>query len=31
VNAGHNVHLDDPGVVVQAIRDLVERCRAAGT
>jgi pimeloyl-ACP methyl ester carboxylesterase len=31
VNAGHNVHLDDPGVVVQAIRDLVERCRDAGT
>lgn len=27
VNADHNVHLDDPGVVVQAIRDLVERCR----
>ena len=27
VNAGHNVHLDDPGVVVQAIRDLVDRCR----
>ena len=27
VNADHNVHLDDPGVVVQTIRDLVERCR----
>jgi len=27
VNAGHNVHLDDPDVVVQAIRDLVDRCR----
>jgi pimeloyl-ACP methyl ester carboxylesterase len=27
VNADHNVHLDDPGVVVQAIRDLVQRCR----
>lgn len=27
VNADHNVHLDDPGVVVQAIRDLVEQCR----
>jgi pimeloyl-ACP methyl ester carboxylesterase len=27
VNADHFVHLDDPGVVVQAIRDLVERCR----
>lgn len=27
VNADHNVHLDDPGLVVQAIRDLVERCR----
>jgi pimeloyl-ACP methyl ester carboxylesterase len=27
VNADHNVHLDDPGVVVQAISDLVERCR----
>jgi pimeloyl-ACP methyl ester carboxylesterase len=27
VNAGHNVHLDDPGVVVQAISDLVEQCR----
>ena len=28
VNAGHNVHLDEPLLVVQAIRDLVERCRA---
>jgi pimeloyl-ACP methyl ester carboxylesterase len=27
VNASHNVHLDDPAVVIQAIRDLVERCR----
>ena len=27
VNAGHHVHLDDPGAVVQAIRDLVELCR----
>jgi pimeloyl-ACP methyl ester carboxylesterase len=26
VNADHNVHLDDPRLVVQAIRDLVERC-----
>jgi pimeloyl-ACP methyl ester carboxylesterase len=25
--AGHYVHLDDPGLVVQAIRDLVRRCR----
>jgi pimeloyl-ACP methyl ester carboxylesterase len=31
VNAGHNVHLDDPGVVVQAVLDLIERCRGAGT
>jgi pimeloyl-ACP methyl ester carboxylesterase len=31
INAGHNVHLDDPDVVVQAIRDVVERCRDAGT
>lgn len=33
VNAGHNVHnvhLDEPLLVIQAIRDLVERCRAAG-
>jgi pimeloyl-ACP methyl ester carboxylesterase len=28
VNAGHNVHIDEPLLVVQAIRDLVERCRA---
>jgi pimeloyl-ACP methyl ester carboxylesterase len=27
VNADHHVHLDDPGVVVQAIQDLVGRCR----
>jgi pimeloyl-ACP methyl ester carboxylesterase len=27
VNADHHVHLDDPGVVVQVIHDLVERCR----
>jgi pimeloyl-ACP methyl ester carboxylesterase len=27
VNADHNVHLDDPGVVVEAIRDLVGRIR----
>jgi pimeloyl-ACP methyl ester carboxylesterase len=27
VNADHNVHLDDPGVVAQAIQDLVGRCR----
>jgi pimeloyl-ACP methyl ester carboxylesterase len=27
VSADHNVHLDDPDVVVDAIRDLVERCR----
>jgi pimeloyl-ACP methyl ester carboxylesterase len=27
VNADHNVHLDDPGVVVQAIHDLVDQCR----
>jgi pimeloyl-ACP methyl ester carboxylesterase len=27
VNADHFVHLHDPGVVVQAIRDLVTRCR----
>ena len=27
VNAGHNVHLDDPGVVIQAILDVVDRCR----
>jgi pimeloyl-ACP methyl ester carboxylesterase len=30
VNADHNIHLDDPGVVVQAIRDLAERCRPDG-
>lgn len=30
VKAGHNVHLDEPLLVVQAIRDLVERCRVAG-
>lgn len=30
VNADHNVHLDDPGVVVQTIRDLAERCRQGG-
>jgi pimeloyl-ACP methyl ester carboxylesterase len=30
VNAGHHVHLDDPGVVVQAICDLVGRCRGHG-
>jgi pimeloyl-ACP methyl ester carboxylesterase len=27
VNADHFIHLDDPAVVVQAIRDLVTRCR----
>lgn len=27
VNADHFVHLDDPGVVVQAITDLVGQCR----
>jgi pimeloyl-ACP methyl ester carboxylesterase len=27
VNADHYVHLDDPGVVVQAITDLVRQCR----
>jgi hypothetical protein len=27
VNVGHNVHLDDPIVVVQAIQDLVDKCR----
>lgn len=27
VNADHFVHLDDPAVVLQAIRDLVGRCR----
>jgi hypothetical protein len=27
VNADHFVHLDDPGVVVQAIVDLVGQCR----
>jgi pimeloyl-ACP methyl ester carboxylesterase len=26
LNGDHNVHLDDPGAVVRAIRDLVERC-----
>jgi pimeloyl-ACP methyl ester carboxylesterase len=30
VNAGHHVHLDDPAVVVQAICDLVGRCRGHG-
>jgi hypothetical protein len=29
VNAGHDVHLDEPALVVQEIRDLVERCRPA--
>jgi pimeloyl-ACP methyl ester carboxylesterase len=29
VNAGHNVHIDEPLLVVQAIRDLAQRCRAA--
>jgi pimeloyl-ACP methyl ester carboxylesterase len=28
VNADHFVHLDDPGVVVQAIADLVRQCRS---
>jgi pimeloyl-ACP methyl ester carboxylesterase len=28
VSADHFVHLDDPGVVVQAITDLVRQCRA---
>lgn len=27
VKAGHNVHLDEPLLVVQAIRDLIDRCR----
>jgi pimeloyl-ACP methyl ester carboxylesterase len=27
LNGDHNVHLDDPDAVVQAIRDLVGRCR----
>ena len=27
LNTDHNVHLDDPDLVVRAIRDLVERCR----
>jgi hypothetical protein len=27
VRAAHNVHLDEPMLVVQAIRDLVDRCR----
>jgi hypothetical protein len=27
VKAGHNVHLDEPRLVEQAIRDLIERCR----
>jgi pimeloyl-ACP methyl ester carboxylesterase len=27
VKAGHNVHLDEPGLVAQAIRELVSRCR----
>lgn len=27
VNADHNVHLDDPAIVVQAIRNLVRRCQ----
>ena len=27
VKAGHNVHLDEPLLVVQAIRDFVDRCR----
>jgi pimeloyl-ACP methyl ester carboxylesterase len=32
VNADHNVHLDDPGAVVEAIQELVGRCRrSAGT
>jgi pimeloyl-ACP methyl ester carboxylesterase len=26
-DAGHYVHLDDPDIVIQAIRDLVRRCR----
>jgi pimeloyl-ACP methyl ester carboxylesterase len=25
--AGHYVHLDEPDLVIQAIRDLVRRCR----
>jgi pimeloyl-ACP methyl ester carboxylesterase len=29
VNADHNVHLDDPEVVVQAIRELVRQSRRA--
>ena len=27
VNADHNIHLDDPDVVVQAIKDLLTRCQ----
>jgi pimeloyl-ACP methyl ester carboxylesterase len=27
VNAGHYVHLDEPDLITQAIRDLVKRCR----
>lgn len=27
LNADHNVHLDDPALVVQAIHELVDRCR----
>ncbi len=28
VNAGHYLHLDEPDLIVQVIRDLVRRCRA---
>lgn len=27
VKAGHDVHLDEPALVVEAIRDLIYRCR----
>lgn len=27
LNADHNVHLDDPGVVIREIRELLRRCR----
>jgi hypothetical protein len=29
LNGDHNIHLDDPDLVVQAIRDLVRQCRQA--
>lgn len=30
VSAGHNVHLDEPDLVVQVISDVVRKCRARG-